>query len=57
MPGFSRARQAQVGHLLQLLLPKHLSVLKMAAVSAINVDLQQVEHIQTLKLSELKDYL
>jgi hypothetical protein len=54
MPGFSQAHQAPADHLLPLPLHKHLSVLKMAAVNAINADLQQVEDIQTLKLLELK---
>jgi hypothetical protein len=56
MPGSSRAHQALADHLLQLLLLKHSSVLKMAAVNVINVDLRQVADIPTLKSLELKDF-
>jgi hypothetical protein len=57
MPGFSQAHQALADPLPPLLLPKPLFVLKMAAGSVINVDLQLVEHILMLKLLELKVYL
>jgi hypothetical protein len=57
MPGSSQARQAQADHLLQLLLHKLSSVLKMVAVNVINADLQLVEDIRTLKSLERKAYL
>jgi hypothetical protein len=57
MPGSSRVHQALADHLPRLPLLKRSSVLKMAAVNAINADLQQVEDILMLKLLELKGYL
>jgi hypothetical protein len=56
MPGSSLAHQALVDHLLPSLLRKHLFAPKMAAEIAINVNLLQMEHIQTLRLLELKVY-
>jgi hypothetical protein len=57
MPGSSLAHRALADLLLQLLLPKRSSVLRMAAVNVINADRLQVEHIQMLKSLELKGYL
>jgi hypothetical protein len=56
MHGFSQAHQDQVDHLLPLPLRKHLCVQRMGAVIAINANLLQMEHIQTLKLLEPKVY-
>ncbi len=57
MPGSLPVHQDQDDHLPQLLLPKHSSVLRMAAVNVINADQLQVEDILMLKLLELKVYL
>jgi hypothetical protein len=57
MPGSSQGHQALADPLLPLLLHKHSSVQRMAAVNVINADLQQVEHILMLRLLELKVYL
>jgi hypothetical protein len=49
MPGSLPDRQAQVDHLLQSHLPKHLCVQKMVVAHAMNVDLPPMDHTQMLK--------